>query len=249
VYGDFTPIVEPFPASLPGREVWAYGLGALLLAAGAGSFFARTASASLLIIGAYESVWALARARAVLVKPLSVGSWYGFGEAFGPLLGAWILYAMLRRRYGAPAATAITGDRALHLARVLFGAACVAYGAAHFAYAAFTAAMVPASLPGHTALTYLTGAAHAAAGVGLLVGVLPRLAATLEATMMSVFGVVVWIPTFFAHPAPEWAASPRIQWSETLLSFLLAASAWIVAASLRVDTGHNGQHSTPYGEL
>jgi hypothetical protein len=75
------------------------------------------------------------------------------------------------------------------------------------------------------------------------------LAATLEATMMSVFGVVVWIPTFFAHPAPEWAASPRIQWSETLLSFLLAASAWIVAASLRVDTGHNGQHSTPYGEL
>jgi hypothetical protein len=156
VYGDFAPIGEPFPASLPGREVWAYGLGAILLAAGTGLFFARAALASVIIIGAYESVWALVRARAVLVKPLSVGSWYGFGEALGPLLGAWILYAMLRRRYDAPAATAITGDRALHVARVLFGAACVAYGAAHFAYAAITAAMVPAWLPGRTALTYLT---------------------------------------------------------------------------------------------
>jgi uncharacterized membrane protein YphA (DoxX/SURF4 family) len=132
----------------------------------------------------------------------------------------------------------MTGDRALHLARVLFGAACGAYGAAHFAYATFTASMVPAWLPGRTELAYLTGAGHAAAGFGLLVGVLPRLAATLEAIMMSLFGVLVWLPSFFAQPAPRWAPSTQIQWSESFLTLLLAASAWIVAASLR---------STPWG--
>jgi uncharacterized membrane protein len=237
-YGNFAPILEPFPASLPGREVWAYGLGAILLAASAGLFFARTASVSAIIIGVYGAVWVVARVRPVLLKPLDVGSWYGLGEALGPLLGAWILYALLRRQYDVRAVTVMSGDRALHVARILFGAACVAYGAAHFAYAAYTATMVPAWLPARTALVYLTGAFHAAAGFGLLLGILPRLAATLEAIMLSLFGLLVWLPVFFARPMPEWASPTQVRWSETFLSFLLAASAWIVAASLR---------NTPWG--
>jgi uncharacterized membrane protein len=237
VYGNFAPILEPFPVVLPWREVWAYGLGAILLAACAGLFFARTALASALIIGLYELAWVVARVRPVLLKPLSVGSWYGLGEALGPLVGAWILYALLRRQYGTPATTLMTGDRALHVARILFGAACVVYGAAHFAYAAYTAAMVPAWLPGRMGLTYLTGACHAAAGFGLLFGILPCLAATLEAIMIGLFGVLVWLPSFFAHPAPEWAPTWQIRWSETFLTLLLAASAWIFATSLRNAPG------------
>lgn len=231
-YGNFEPIMPSFPASLPGREVWAYGSEALLLAAGAGLLFARSAPAGALIAGLFEAVWVVARARPVLLKPMSVGSWYGLGEALGPLLGAWILYAILRSKSGASVATALTGDRALRVARVLFGGACVAYGAAHFAYATYTAAMVPVWLPGRTGIAYLTGAFHAAAGLGLILGVVPRLAATLEAAMLSVFGLLVWLPSFLAHPLPEWASPRQVQWSETLLTFLLAASAWIVAASL-----------------
>jgi uncharacterized membrane protein len=238
VYGNFVPILEPFPAVLPWPEVWARGSGVVLLAAGAGLFFARTALVSAITIGVYGSVWAVARAGPILLKPLIVGSWYGFCEALGPLLGAWILYAVLRRQYGAPAVTVMTGDRALRVVRVLFGTACVVYGAAHFAYATYTAAMVPAWLPSRMGLVYLTGAAHAAAGFGLIVGILPRLAATLEAIMLSLFGVLVWLPSFFAQPVPEWARPPQNQWSETFVSFLLAAAAWIVAESLR---------STPWG--
>jgi uncharacterized membrane protein len=236
VYGNFAPILEPLHAPPPWPEVLAYSLGAILLAAGAGLFLARTALASALIIGAYASVWVIARVRPVFLQPLVVGSWYGICEALGPLLGAWILYVLLRRQYDAHAVTLMTSDRALKVARVLFGAACVAYGAAHFAYAAYTAAMVPAWLPGRTGLVYLTGACHAAAGCGLLFGVLPRLAATLEAAMLSLFGVLVWLPSFFAQPVPKWAGSAQIQWSETFLTFLLAASAWIVAASLGSNT-------------
>jgi len=233
VFGNFAPLVEPFPAWVPWPEAWSYGSGAILLAAGAGLFLARTGLGSAIIIGVYESAWALTRARPVFLKPLIVGSWYGFGEALGALVGVWILYALLRRQHGAPAVTVMTGDRALRVARALFGAACVAYGAAHFAYATYTAAMVPAWLPGRTGLAYLTGAFHAAAGLGLLLGILPRLAATLEAIMMSLFGVLVWLPSFFAQPRPEWASPAQVQWSETFLTCLLAAAAWIVAASLR----------------
>jgi uncharacterized membrane protein YphA (DoxX/SURF4 family) len=233
VYGDFAPISEPFPALPRWPQAGVYGAGVILLAASAGLFFARTALASALVIGVYGSVWVVARARPVLLEPLVIGSWYGLGEALGPLLGAWILYALLRRQYDAPTVSVMTGDRALHVARVFFGAACVVYGAAHFAYATFTATMVPTWLPGPKGLAYLTGAGHAAAGVGLLVGILPRLAATLEAIMMSLFGILVWLPSFFAQPIPAWAHSTQIQWSETFVTLLLAASAWIVAASLR----------------
>jgi uncharacterized membrane protein len=237
VYGNFAPLLEPFPVSLPWPEVWAYGSGAILLAASAGLFFAPSALASAVAIGAYESVWVVTRARPVLLKPADIGAWYGLCEALGPLVATWILYALLRHKKDSPGASAMTGKRALRVARAVFGASCVGYGAAHFAFATYTAAMVPAWLPDRLGLTYLTGACHAAAGFGLLIGVLPRLAATLEAFMMTLFGILVWIPSFFERPVPKWASPLQVQWSETFLTFLLASSAWIVAASLQGERG------------
>jgi len=233
VYGNFAPMVEPIRALLPWPKVWPYGFGAALLAASAGLFFARTALASAIIIAVYGSVWTVMRALPVLLKPVNMGSLYGVCEALGALIGAWVLYALLRRQDGEPSMNVVAGDRAMHVARILFGASCVVYGAAHFAFAAYTSAMVPAWLPGRTDLAYLTGVCHAAAGLALLVGVLPRLAATLEAIMMTLFGALVWFPSFFTQPVPEWATPTQNQWSETIVTFLLAASAWIVAASLR----------------
>jgi uncharacterized membrane protein YphA (DoxX/SURF4 family) len=91
--------------------------------------------------------------------------------------------------------------------------------------------MVPAWLPGHLGFAYFTGLGHAAAGLAIIVGTLPRLAAILEATMMSLFGLLVWVPSFFAHPRPAWATQPEHQWSELVVNVVLAASAWVVASS------------------
>jgi uncharacterized membrane protein YphA (DoxX/SURF4 family) len=234
-YGSFAPALDPIPASFPASEFWEYGSAISLLAASVGLFFARTALVSAAVIAFFEFVWLVVRARPVFSEPLSVGSWYGVAEALGPLAAVWILVS-LRRRLDASPPTRMSGDRALRAARVLFGAACVVYGAAHFAYAAYTASMVPSWLPGPMVVVYLTGAAHAAAGFGLILGILPRLAATLEAIMMILFGVLVWLPSFFAHPAPKWGASAQTRFSEIFINFLLAGSAWIVAESLRRRT-------------
>lgn len=233
VYGNFKPLLEPFPTLLPRPEVWAHGSAAILLAAGVGLFFGRTALASAMIVGAFGLVWVATRSRALFVGQVNVGSLYGVCEALGPLLGAWVLYAMMRRRNIPPAASALAGDGALRVARILFGIACIVYGAAHFAYAGYTASMVPNWLPGPKGFTYLTGACHAAAGLGLVVGILPRLAATMEAVMMSLFGILVWLPSFFARPRPAWASPTEAQWSETFLTFLLASSAFIIASSIQ----------------
>jgi uncharacterized membrane protein YphA (DoxX/SURF4 family) len=104
---------------------------------------------------------------------------------------------------------------------------------AHFAYADYTASMVPTWLPERLGLAYLTGIGHVAAGLGIVIGILPRLAATLEAIMMSLFGLLVWVPSLFAQPPPKWATPPQNQWSEIVVTLLLAVSAWIVATSLQ----------------
>jgi uncharacterized membrane protein len=232
-YRDFAPIWQPLPAWFPLRQTWVYGSGLLVLAASAGLCFSRTALPSALTIGTYLAVWAVARAASIVFDPLSVASWYGFCEALAPLLGAGILYAMLRRQSRVSEAASIASERAVRAAQVLFGLTCVVYGLAHFAYADFTASMVPVWLPGRPGFAYFTGLGHIAAGIGIIVGILPRLAATLEATMMSLFGLLVWVPSLFAQPPPEWATPPQNQWSELIVTLLLAASAWIVAASLR----------------
>ena len=232
VYGNFVPLLDP----LPGPKVLTHGLGAIVLAACAGLCFARTIAAGAIAIAVCAVAWAVVSSPPIFHQPLSVGSWYGSSEAVTLLVGVWTLYALHRRHDQATAATALTGDRALRVGRVLFGAACLVFGIAHFAYSAYTLPFVPAWLPARLPLVYLTGAFHVAAGVGLILGILPRLAATLEAIMIILFGLLVWLPSHFAHPAPKWAGSLQNQWSETIVNFLLAAVACIIAESLRGES-------------
>jgi uncharacterized membrane protein len=231
-YGDLAPIGQSLPAWIPWRETWLYGSALLVLAASAGVCFARTALPSAWTIGAYLAVWAATCALRVVSKPLSVDAWYPFCEALTSLVGAWILYVVLRWQ-SRGSEMPIAGERAVRAAQVLFGLTCVFYGWSHFAYADYTASMVPAWLPARLGFAYFTGLGHIVAGIGISVAILPRLAATLEAIMMSSFGLLVWVPSFLAQPRPAWATPPQNQWSELVVTLMLAAAAWMVATSMR----------------
>ena len=131
----------------------------------------------------------------------------------------------------------LAGESAQRRARVLFGAACLVFGLSHFAYADFTVGMIPAWLPARLGLAYLTGAGHAAAGIAILSMRFSRLAAILEAVMMSVFVVLVHAPSIGAVPAPFWAPTYQMQWTLLAGALTLAASAWCIADSLRGRAG------------
>lgn len=116
------------------------------------------------------------------------------------MCGAWLAYA----------ATADDGiaflksAKGLMTARLLFGIACLIFGLSHFLYADFTAQMVPAFLPYHLPLAYITRAGHFAVGLALISGILARLAAVCEAIMMSLFVVLVHIPMVVTRRRPIW---------------------------------------------
>jgi uncharacterized membrane protein YphA (DoxX/SURF4 family) len=235
VYGNFVPLLDP----IPGSKVLTFALGLLLLATSFGLFFARTLAASAITIAMCATAWALVRTAPIVQAPLSFGSWYGFCEAVSMLAGGWTLYALHRRHYHVGKLAPLTRDIGLRVARGLFGVACLEYGIAHFAYATYSLPFVPTWLPARVPLLYATGIFHAAAGAGLILGVLPRLAARLEATMIILFGVLVWLPSFFTNPTPKWAGNLQNQWSETIVTFLLAGVACLIAESLSSDAGTN----------
>ena len=219
-YGDYAPAWHAFPAGVPGREIWIGGFALILIAASAGLCIPRIATPSLWAIEAYYLIWAAIAAGPIFAAPLNVVGWYGTVEALTALAGVVLLQS-------ARSPVVVRG------AQIVFGLTCVFYGWSHFAYADYTASMVPSWLPGSLALAYVTGACHIAAGLGLIAGVLPRLAAALEAAMMSLFGLLVWVPTLLTEDKPKWATPPQAQWTEIIVNLLLAAAAWIVAFSLR----------------
>jgi len=199
-YVDSAPLGQALPAGIPEREIWLYGSASLLLAASAGLLFSRTALPSVLIISAHEAAWAITCTPRILSNPLGVGAWYGFCEALTSLVGPGILWVTFRlRAFGFE--MPISTEPTVRAARVVFGLTCVFYGWSHFAYAEYTAGMVPTWLPGRWDSRTSPGLSHVAAGAGLVVGSLPRLAASLEALMMSLFGLLVWAPSFSHSPA------------------------------------------------
>jgi uncharacterized membrane protein YphA (DoxX/SURF4 family) len=238
-YGDFAPGGENLPDWLPYREIFTRGLSLILLAASVGLWWWRTATLSLLVIGGYDVIWMLISVPLVLSHPASIGTWYPLCEALTALVAPCVLYIMLRSNWDSQRLP--TPEKyILRAAQIAFGLTCIFYGSSHFAYADYTASMVPTWLPGPLEIAYLTGLGHIAAGLGIIAGILPRLAALLETMMMTLFGLLVWAPTFFMPSPPKWATPPYNQWSEVIVNLMLVASAWMIATSLKDRIGRTG---------
>jgi uncharacterized membrane protein len=160
------------------------------------------------------------------MAPLVEVNWLGFGEIAVIVAGGWVLFAAERAGRKSYNLGFATGERGLRIARLLFALALIPIGLSHFVYARETIGFVPAWLPFRGGWAYLTGAGHIAAGLGVLFGVVPRLAAMLEAGMIGVFTALVWVPLVVAAPTSQ------LPWTGFLISWTIGAAAWVVAGSL-----------------
>lgn len=217
-YGDFAMQWQPVPLGIPGRTGIAYICAALELLSGLALLVPRFAGVASRVAAAYVTLWVLLKLPGVVRAPRIEASWLALGEIVVILAGAWTLFLS----YGRGEAS----EKGLRYAAILFGLALIPIGLSHIFYPVDTAALVPAWLPFRRGWAYCTGAAQVAAGLGVLLSVLPALAATLEATALSIFTIVVWGPGVFgAHVG-------RLQWTALTMSTMIAAGAWVVAASV-----------------
>jgi uncharacterized membrane protein len=179
------------------------------------------------ILFPYLIVWALLKVPALIVAPQIEGVWLGFGELAVLLAGGWILFARLSAlSYGSALAFA-TGESGIRIARYLFAVWVIPIGISHFFYLKETINLIPAWIPFRMFWAYLTGAGHVAAGLGVLLSVVPRLAAAAEAAMLSIITFLVWVPAIRAAPRT------RIPWTAFFISWAITAAVWVVAQNIQ----------------
>jgi uncharacterized membrane protein len=218
--GDFASVWQPVPEDLPGRAAWAYATAALELAAGLGLLWRPAAVAASWLLLALTVLWAgLLRVPAVIAAPGVQVSWLGLGEVTVIVAAAWLLVLTRGFPTGPPGWTP-----GVVAARVLFAISLPAIGLSHFVYVAETASFVPEWMPYPVFWAYLTGAGNIAACFGILLGIVPRLAAALEAAMLAIITLLVWLPGALAAPGDA-SLTPL------LISAVIASGAWVVADS------------------
>jgi uncharacterized membrane protein len=233
VYGDFAMVWQPVPPGIPGRTFLAYASGVIMLLGGIGLLFRATAAWSVRILFPYLIVWLLLKVPALVVAPKMEAVWLGFGELAVLMAGGWTLFATVGElREGSPLRFA-AGESGVRLARILFAVSLLPIGLSHLVYVKETAGLVPAWLPYRVGWAYLTGAGQMACGLGVLFSILPRVAARVEAGMLSLFTLLVWVPEILASPRE------RLPWTAFFISWAIASAAWVVAQN--IAPGGNGK--------
>jgi uncharacterized membrane protein len=229
IYGDVAMVWQHLPIEhLPGQTLIAYVIALIELACGVGLLLDATASMSATLLAVFLLLWVvLLKLPALLVAPAVELSWLGFGEIAVMLAGAWVLLAAHVGDRHDGWLKYVAGERGIRGARILFALSLPMIGLSHFVYSEQTAAFVPAWLPYRTGWAYLTGAGSIAACLGVLFGVLPRVAATLEAAMLWIITSLVWMPAIVATP------TDRTAWTAFVISAAIACGAWVVADSYR----------------
>ncbi|TAN02591.1 MAG: DoxX family protein [Rhodanobacteraceae bacterium] len=215
VNGDFALVWQHVPAGVPGRTVLAYVCAVIELAFGIGLLWPRTLAWTRRLLFPYMVIWlVLLEIPGVIRAPLDAGAWGSIGEIAIITVGAWCLFAM--------------GTAGIRAARWLLIVALPMIGVEVIVDTIQRGSKIMPPwlqvLPDPTAWAFLSGAASIAACLGLLFGVWPQLAATLEAAMLGVIAILFWAP--YLHTG-------RTATTAFIISFLIAAGVWVVADTYR----------------
>jgi len=234
IWGEFEAAHQPIGTlgdNIPGQKIFAYITGVWMILAGAAILWRRTrrlgAVATALIYFVFGLFWLPRFYTAPKILgfrlTLIIGVLAGMFTQFMVVAGALVLYASV-----APSSSQWP-QKSRAVARCVIGLAAVLFGVVHLTGVQGVAQMVPKWMPlGGSFWVVLSGVAFLLAGLGILSGILNRLAAHLLALMIVVFEIVL-MPMVFANPGNH------IAWGSNAYSLAAAGAVWVFASSIRSD--------------
>jgi uncharacterized membrane protein YphA (DoxX/SURF4 family) len=235
LYVDFVHQLQPIPAWMPGYSLLAILTGVALIVAATGIALDRNARIAALAVAGFFSLWIVSlQVPSAFTDPALLRSpwWIRTFESV-TLVGGAVTLAALRSD---PVRT-----RWLRGARIAFGVSLPVFGVLHLIYPGSVASLVPPWYPAPMFWAYFTGFAQIAAGLGVAVLVMPRVAAILAGLMYGTWALTLHIPRswcrlqgpcgFLDAPVVGLEGS-RAGLTSLFVAFAMCGSAWIVAGSL-----------------
>lgn len=193
-----------------------YAAAAALIFGGAAILFGRTAKMGAVVLGAVYLVFTLQCAPEIVAKPQIYNSWGNFFEQLSLVTGAAIVYSRL--------SSAWSREMVNRIGRILLGICSASFALEQAFYLGATANVVPKWLPpGQMFWAAMTTVLFALAAVALLTNHMALLATRLLTIMLVIFGILVWVPVLLSDPRNHG------NWSETVETFAIAGTAWILA--------------------
>jgi hypothetical protein len=196
-----------------------YAAAAGLIFGGAAIQFAKTAKVGAVVLAAVFLVFAAQCVPQILASPKIYNSWGNFFEQFSLVTGAALVYAHF--------SSAWSQETRNRIGRILLSICTASFTLEQAFYLAPTATLVPKWLPPTQMFWAIaTTVFFALAALALLANRMALLAARLLTLMLLLFGLIVWIPLLLKGP------HSHTNWSETVETFAIAGTAWILAALL-----------------
>jgi hypothetical protein len=194
----------------------AYAAAAGQILGGAAMQFRRTEKAGAAVLGAVYLVSSLLCVPGIVAAPKLYNSWGNFFEQFSLMTGPAMVYGR--------SSSALSGEKLNRIGRILLGICTASFTLEQAFYLEATAKLVPKWLPASQMFwAKTTTVLFALAAVALLTNRTALLATRLLTMMLVSFGLLVWVPLLVSDPRNH------TNWSETMETFAIAGTAWILA--------------------
>jgi uncharacterized membrane protein YphA (DoxX/SURF4 family) len=228
-------IMQGVPKFMPWPLFWTYFVGVALLAASLSIATKIQVRWSGLLFGSMMFLFvAMMDLPGTLANPHNRISWTLMLRemAFGG--GGWILAGAAMDRGDGP------GSKLITVGRILIGVAAIFYGVEHFLHTPNVPGvplekLMPAWIPGHPLIAYLTGAILIVAGAGILLGKKTRMAATYLGTWIVLLVVFIYGPILIAALADP-STDVKVEGINYFFDTLLFAGAILALASATPQT-------------
>ena len=196
-----------------GRPAIVLLIAALQVLAGLALFFPLARLYGALTLAIVYIAVGLTAVPFILKNPRVYANWGEFFYQLALAVGAIILYALATQK-----------PQLARIAVIAFALCNLSFAAEQVEFLSGTAELVPHWVPLSGAFwAWATTAFFVLAAIGMLTGILARLAAQLLTAMLILFALLSLLPVVIAHP------HGFFRWTELVETLVTAASAWVVA--------------------
>jgi uncharacterized membrane protein len=227
-YGHFLGGVPPAPPWTPGGHVAVYVLGAIFIVLSLLLLANRESRIAATVIGLIYLLCVLILHTQKLSDIVHDG--VGRTRAFEPfaMAGAAFALAALVAK-GSTSIPFLSGAIPFLaiLGRYIVAFSLIVFGVQHFLYAQFIAFLVPAWMPAHLFLAYVTGAALIAAGLAIGTHIFSRLASMMLGLLFVLWLITLHVPRALAAMRTVKGAD---EWSSAFVALGFAGASFVFAA-------------------